>query len=112
MKQPCPKAGNFRLKNKAKNTADGVPLALAQDGEHWVNYLDKYCESVQLLMNLTCNKHRFYQEGIQAATPLFGIVSRPISLASRPLKTQKNERKLDILVVKKGFHHHLPLPPS
>ncbi|MEG4145030.1 hypothetical protein QUA24_03670 [Microcoleus sp. Pol12B5] len=47
MKQPCPKAGKFHLKNKAKNTADTVPLALAQDGEHWVNYIDKYSESVQ-----------------------------------------------------------------
>jgi hypothetical protein len=47
MKQPCPKAGKFHLKNKAKNTADGVPLALAQDGYQWVNYVDKYSESVQ-----------------------------------------------------------------
>jgi hypothetical protein len=54
--------------NPAKNTADGVPLALAQDGEQWVNYLDKYSESVQWLMKLTRNKRRFYQQGIQAAT--------------------------------------------
>jgi len=47
MKQPCRKAGKFRLKNKAKNTADGVPLVLAQDGDQWVNYVDKYSESVQ-----------------------------------------------------------------
>jgi len=42
--------------------------ALAQDGEQWVNYLDKYSESVQELMNLTRNKRRFYQQGIQVAT--------------------------------------------
>jgi len=54
--------------NPAKNTADGVPLALAPDGEQWVNYLDKYSESVQWLMKLTRNKRRFYQQGIQAAT--------------------------------------------
>jgi hypothetical protein len=27
--------------------------ALAQDGEQWMNYLDKYSESVQWLMKLT-----------------------------------------------------------
>ena len=48
--------------------------ALAQDGEHWVNYLDKYSQSVQWLRKLTRNKRltrskrRFYQQGIQAAT--------------------------------------------
>jgi hypothetical protein len=42
--------------------------ALAQDGEQWVNYLDKYSESVQELMNLTRNKRHFYQQGIQVAT--------------------------------------------
>jgi hypothetical protein len=42
--------------------------ALAQDGEQWVNYLDKYSESVQWLMKLTRNKRRFYQQVIQAAT--------------------------------------------
>ena len=42
--------------------------ALAQDGEQWVNYLEQYSESVQELMKLTRNKHRFYQQGIRAAT--------------------------------------------
>jgi hypothetical protein len=42
--------------------------ALAQDGEQWVNYLDKYYEFVQELINLTHNKRRFYQQDIQAAT--------------------------------------------
>jgi hypothetical protein len=81
--------------------------ALAQDGEQSVNYLDKYSESVQELMNLTRNKRRFYQQGIQATTLI--LSSRPLSHPLRLLNTQKNERKRDILVVKKGFHHH-PLP--
>jgi hypothetical protein len=81
--------------------------ALAQDGEQSVNYLDKYSESVQELMNLTRNKRRFYQQGIQATTLIRS--SRPLSHPLRLLNTQKNERKRDILVVKKGFHHH-PLP--
>ena len=42
--------------------------ALAQDGEQWVNYLDKYSESVQWLMKLTRNKRRFYQQTLQAVT--------------------------------------------
>ena len=50
--------------------------ALAQDGEQWVNYLDKYSESVQELMNLTRNKRRFYQQSIEAATLIRS--SRPL----------------------------------
>ena len=81
--------------------------ALAQDGEQWVNYLNKYSESVQDLMNLTRNKRRFYQQGIQAATLLRS--SRPLSHPPRPQRTQKNERKRDILVVKTEFLPlHLP----
>jgi len=81
--------------------------ALAQDGEQWVNYLDKYSESVQELMNLTRNKRRFYQQSIQAATLIRS--SRPLSHPPRPLSTQKNESKRYILVVKTGFPHlHLP----
>jgi hypothetical protein len=43
------------VKSRAKNTADGVFLALVQDGEQWVNYLDRSSESVQELMKLTRN---------------------------------------------------------
>lgn len=82
---------------------------LAQDGEQWVNYLDKYFESVQYLMNLTRNKRRFFQQGIQAATLIRS--SRPLSHPPRPLSTQKNESKRYILVVKTGFLP-LHLPPS
>jgi hypothetical protein len=81
--------------------------ALAQDGEQGVNYLDKYSESVQELINLTRNKRRFSQQGIQAATLIRS--SRPLCHPPRPLRTQKNERKRDILVVKTEFLPlHLP----
>jgi hypothetical protein len=81
--------------------------ALAQDGEQSVNYLDKYSESVQELMNLTRNKRRFYQQGIQATTLI--LSSRPLCHPPSPHRTHKNESKRDILVVKTGFAHlHLP----
>jgi hypothetical protein len=51
------------LKYRRRSTF-GVGL----DGEQWVNYLEQYSESVQELMKLTRNKHRFYQQGIRAAT--------------------------------------------
>ncbi len=53
--------------------------ALAQDGEQWVNYLDKYFEFVQYLMNLTRNKRRFYQQGIRLQ-PLFGLLDLFVTL--------------------------------
>jgi hypothetical protein len=53
--------------------------ALAQDGEQWVNYLDKYFESVQYLMNLTRNKRRFYQQGIRLQ-PLFALLDLFLTL--------------------------------
>jgi len=61
--------------------------ALAQDGEQWVNYLDKYSESVQDLMNLTRNKRRFYQQGIQAATLMRS--SRPLCHPPSPREHTK-----------------------
>jgi hypothetical protein len=39
-----------------------------QDGEKWVNYLDRYELEVEELMKLTRNKRRFYQQGLRAAT--------------------------------------------
>ena len=39
-----------------------------QDGEKWVNYLERYELEVQELMKLTRNKRRFYQQGLRAAT--------------------------------------------
>jgi hypothetical protein len=39
-----------------------------QDGEQWINYLDRHSESIEELMKLSPNKRRFYQQGIRAAT--------------------------------------------
>ncbi len=50
----------FAVWNREKNTGDGVHWALAQDGEQWVDYLDRHSESVQELMKLAPNKRRFY----------------------------------------------------
>ena len=61
--------------------------ALAQDGEQWVNYLDKYSESVQELMNLTRNKRRFYQQSIEAATLIRS--SRPLCHPPSPREHRK-----------------------
>ncbi len=57
-------------RNREKNTVDGVHLALAQDGEQWLDYLDRHSESVQELMKLTPNKRRCYQRAIRAANPM------------------------------------------
>jgi hypothetical protein len=67
--------------------------ALAQDGEQWVNYLDKYSESVQELMNLTRNKRRFYQQGIQVATLIRS--SRPLCHPPSP----REHRKMRVNVI-------------
>ena len=61
--------------------------ALAQDGEQWVNNLDKYSESVQELMNFTRNKRRFYQQDIQNATLIWS--SRPFCHPPSPENTEK-----------------------
>jgi len=36
-------------------------FGIGKDGEHWINYLDRYSEYVQELMKLARNKRRFYQ---------------------------------------------------
>jgi hypothetical protein len=41
---------------------------MGQDGEQWVNYLDRHSEFVKELISLTRNKRRFYQQGVRAAT--------------------------------------------
>jgi hypothetical protein len=41
---------------------------MGQDGEQWVNYLDRYSLEVQELMKLTRNKRRFYQQYLRPAT--------------------------------------------
>lgn len=57
-----------RPKEPSKKYRRRSTFGVGLDGEQWVNYLDKYSESVQWLMKLTRNKRRFYQQGIQAAT--------------------------------------------
>ncbi|MEG5176141.1 hypothetical protein QUB25_29000 [Microcoleus sp. B3-D7] len=60
-------------KNLKKDIEDGVHLVLAQDGEKWVNYLEKYSDEVEQLMKLTPNKRRFYQQGMRAVTLIQSI---------------------------------------
>jgi Transposase DDE domain len=43
-------------------------FATGQDGEQWINDLDRHSESIEELMKLTPNKRRFYQQDILAAT--------------------------------------------
>lgn len=57
-----------RPKELSKKYRRRSTFGVGLDGEQWVNYLDKYSESVQWLMKLTRNKRRFYQQGLQAAT--------------------------------------------
>ncbi len=48
-------------------------FGVGEDGEQWINYLDRYSEYVQELMKLTRNKRRFYQKEIRAATLIDSI---------------------------------------
>jgi hypothetical protein len=57
-----------RPKEPSKKYCRRSTFGVGLDGEQWVNYLDKYSESVQWLMKLTRNKRRFYQQCLQAAT--------------------------------------------
>jgi hypothetical protein len=57
-----------RRKDKCKKYRRRSIFGIGQDGEQWVNYLDRHSESVRELISLTRNKRRFYQQGIRAAT--------------------------------------------
>lgn len=57
-----------RRKDKRQKYRRRSIFGIGQDGEEWVNYLDRYSLEVQELMKLTRNKRRFYQQGIRAAT--------------------------------------------
>jgi len=48
-------------------------FGIGQDGEQWVNYLAQHSELVQVLISLTPNKRRFYQQGVRAATLIWSI---------------------------------------
>ena len=50
-----------RRKDKYQKYRRRSIFSLGQDGEQWVNYLDKHCESVRELISLTRNKRRFSQ---------------------------------------------------
>ncbi len=58
----------FRQKEPRQKYHRRSIFGSGQDGEKWVNYLDRYELEVQELMKLTRNKRRFYQQGIRAAT--------------------------------------------
>jgi hypothetical protein len=58
----------FRQKDPRQKYQRRSIFGSGQDGEKWVNYLDRYELEVQELMKLTRNKRRFYQQGIRAAT--------------------------------------------
>ena len=57
-----------RRKDKCKKYRRRSIFGIGQDGEQWVNYLDRHSESVRELISLTRNKRRFYQPKIRAAT--------------------------------------------
>jgi hypothetical protein len=57
-----------RRKDKCQKYRRRSIFGLGQDGEQWVNYLDKHSESVRELIPLTRNRRPFYQQGIRAAT--------------------------------------------
>ena len=60
MRLPC--------KDKCQKYRRRSIFGIGQDGEQWVNYLDRHSESVRELISLTRNKRRFYQQEIRAVT--------------------------------------------
>jgi hypothetical protein len=57
-----------RRKDKCRKYRRRSIFGMGQDGEQWVNYLDRYSLEVQELMKLTRNKRRFYQQDLRPAT--------------------------------------------
>ena len=57
-----------RHKEPNKKYRRRITFGIGQEGEQWSSYFDRHSESVQELMKLTCNKRRFYQQGIRAVT--------------------------------------------
>ncbi len=45
-------------------------FGVGNDSQQWINYLEKYAESVEELMKLTRNKRHFYRHGIKGVTLL------------------------------------------
>ena len=59
-----------RLKEQKRNYRRRSIFGSGNDSQQWINYLEKYAEPVEELMNLTRNKRHFYQRGLRAATLL------------------------------------------
>lgn len=62
-----------RRKEPKKRYRRRSTFGVGLDGEKWVNYLEQYSDEVEQLMKLTPNKHRFYQQGMRAATLIQSI---------------------------------------
>jgi hypothetical protein len=63
-----------RGKESRKKYRRRSTFGIGQDGEQWVNYLERHFLEIQELMKLTRNKRRFYRQGLRAAT-LMGYIS-------------------------------------
>jgi len=63
----------YRSKEPRKKYLRRSTFGIGQDGEQWVNYLAQHSELVQVLISLTPNKRRFYQQGVRAATLIWSI---------------------------------------
>ena len=62
-----------RRKKTSKKYRLRSTFGMGQDGEQWVNYLERDSLEIQELMKLTRNKRRFYQQGMRAATLIRSI---------------------------------------
>ncbi len=59
-----------RIKEPQRTYCRRSTFGSGNDSQQWVNYLEKYAESVEELMKLTRNKRHFYQKGLRARTLL------------------------------------------
>ena len=59
-----------RLKEPERTYRRRSIFGSGNDTQQWINYLEKYAEPVEELMNLTRNKRHFYQRSLRAATLL------------------------------------------
>ena len=62
-----------RGKDSSKRYKRRSTFGIGNDGEQWVNYLDRHLLEIQELMKLTRNKRRIYQQGIRAVTLIMSI---------------------------------------
>jgi hypothetical protein len=59
-----------RLKEPQRTYRRRSTFGSGNESQQWVNYLEKYAEPVEELMQLTRNKRHFYQKGLRARTLL------------------------------------------